>query len=104
MVRFAQTVGPEMTMPNLESNTQHDLGSVIARHRVSKSVSNYIPSGTVFFLLAFGVIVLLTSKDILSLFTCVLPPALAFGVLVWNLITGRSDELTVTRPGVGVCR
>jgi hypothetical protein len=82
------------------SNFTEVFGELQNIHRVRRSFSEkFLPPAVLFFLIPFGVITYVASRDLWTLPCCVVLPVLLFGLAVWHLFSTRRDELRIYENG-----
>ena len=82
------------------SNFAEVFGELRGVHRVRRGCAeNFLPLGALLFLLVFGVITYVASRDAWAIPCCILLPLLLFAAASWHLFSTRSDELRIYEKG-----
>jgi hypothetical protein len=82
------------------SNFTEVFGELRSVHRVRRSLSEkLLAPSALFFLLVFGVITYIASRDAWTIPCCIVIPLLMFCLVIWHLFTTRKDELRIYENG-----
>jgi len=82
------------------SNFAEVYGELQNVYRVRRSLSEQLISpGALLFLLVFGVITYVATRDLWTIPCCIVVPLLLFSMVVWHLFSSRKDELRIYEHG-----
>ena len=82
------------------SNFTEVFGALQNVHRVRRSFAEkFLPPAVLLFLVTFGVITYVATRDLWTIPCCVGLPVLMFCLAVWHLFSTRKDELRIYENG-----
>lgn len=82
------------------SNFAEVFGTLQNVYRVRRSFAeNFLAPAVLLFLVVFGVITYVASRDVWTLPCCIVLPVALLGMAVWHLFSTRRDELRIYEKG-----
>jgi len=82
------------------SNFDEVFGKLQKVHRVRRGITeNIVVPSVLFFLIPFGIITYIATKDYWTIPCCIALPVLMFCLAVWQIFSTRKDELRIYENG-----